>query len=200
MLTHKLAKRDIENKSASTVLTCLACQSYYNNIWSCLNNDHQRHKYPEPGSITKFKTYERTKTILFVIYADFECYIEGLDMVGQNPHKSSTTQYQKHNLSGFCYYIKCFDSSIYKPKLEHYTQQYEGEDITKKFVDLLEEELHDIYQKFKEITPIKMRSADIANYKNATKCYVCNDEFTPENYRVGDHCHYTGTYRGAAHT
>lgn len=100
MLTHKLAKRDIENKSASTVLMCLACQSYYNNIWSCLNNDHQRHKYPEPGSITKFKTYERTKTILFVIYADFECYIEGLDMVGQNPHKSSTTQTKSTTLVG----------------------------------------------------------------------------------------------------
>jgi hypothetical protein len=45
-----------------------------------------------------------------------------------------------------------------------------------------------------------MTSANIANYKNATKCYVCNDEFTPENYRVRDHCHYTGTSRGAART
>ena len=111
--------------------------------------------------------------------------------VGHGRPKSTQVKYhpnQKHNLSGFCYYIKCFDSSIYKPKLVRYTQQYEGEDITKKFVDLLEEELHDIYQKFKEITPIKMRSADIANYKNATKCYVCNDEFTPENYMKITEC------------
>ena len=109
----------------------------------CLNNDHQRHEYPEPGSISKFENYERTQTVPFVIYADFECYIEGLDTVEQNPHKLRTTQYQKHNPSGFCYYIKCFDNSIYKPKLVHYTQQYEGEDITKKFVDLLEEETRD---------------------------------------------------------
>ena len=129
------------------------------NFWPC-----QRHEYPEPGSNTKFKNYERTQTVPFVIDADFECYIEGLDTVEQNPHKSSTTQYQKHNPSGFCYYIKCFDNSIYKSKLVHYTQQYEGEDITKKFVDLLEEEVH-----------------NIANYRNATKCYVRNEGFTPEN-------------------
>jgi hypothetical protein len=58
-----------------------------------------------------------------------------LDAKEQNPDESSTAQYQKHNPSGFCYYVKCFDNTIYKPKLVHYTQQHEEEDITKKFVD-----------------------------------------------------------------
>ena len=166
----------------------------------CSDNDYQRHEYPEPGSTTKlWENYGKTQTGTFAIYADFECYIEGLDTVEQNLNKSSTVQYQKHNPSGFCYYIKCFDNSIYKPKLVHYTQQYEGEDVTKKFVDLLEEEIRKIYNKFKTAKPIKMSSKDIEDYENATKCYVCNGEFTPENHRVKDHCHYTGVYRGAAH-
>jgi hypothetical protein len=165
----------------------------------CSNNDYQRHGYPKPGSTTKFRNYVKTQTVPFAIYADFECDIEGLDTVEQNPNKSSTIQYQKHNPSGFCYYVKCFDNSIYEPKLVHYTQQHKGEDVTKKFVDLLEEETCDIYNRFKFKKPIKMSSKDIENYGKATKCYVCNEEFTQKNHNVKDHCHYTGTYRGAAH-
>jgi hypothetical protein len=81
-----------------------------------------------------------------------------LDAKEQNPDESSTAQYQKHNPSGFCYYVKCFDNTIYKPKLVHYTQQHEEEDITKKFVDLLEEETRDIYNRFKTPVPINMTS------------------------------------------
>jgi hypothetical protein len=122
-----------------------------------------------------------------------------LDAKEQKPDESSTTQYQKHNPSGFCYYIKCFDDSIYKPKLVHYTQQYEGEDITKKFADLLEEETRDIYNKFKFKKPVRMTPMDTKNYKEATTCYACEEEFTLKDYKVNDHCHYTGKYRGAAH-
>jgi hypothetical protein len=164
----------------------------------CSDNDYQRHEYPEPGSTTKFENYEKTQTVPFAIYADFECYIEGLDTVEQNLNKSSTVQYQKHNPSAFCHYVKRFDNSIYKPKLVHYTQQHEGEDVTKKFVDLLEEEIRNIYDKFKTQNPSKS-SKDIEDYKNATKYYTCKGKFTPENHRVKDHCHYTGVYRGAAH-
>ena len=40
-------------------------------------------------------------------------------------------------------------------------------------------------------------------YQNKQKiCYVCKKEFSNDdkkNYRVRDHCHYTGKYRGGAH-
>jgi hypothetical protein len=91
----------------------------------------------------------------------------------QRLDESSTTQYQKHNPSGFCYYIKCFDNSIYKPKLVHYTQQYEEEDITKTFVDMLEEEINNIHSKFKFKVSVIMTSRDIKDYKEATTCYAC---------------------------
>ena len=156
----------------------------------CSNNNYQRHE---------FRNYERIQTVPFVIYADFECYIEGMDTVGRNPNRSSTTQYQKHNPSGFCYYVKCFDNSIYGPKLVHYTQQYEGKDVTKKFVDMLEEEVHDIYNRFKFKEPIRMFFEDIENYERATVCYACRKEFTTKDRKVRDHCHYTGAYRGVAH-
>ncbi|CAB3991572.1 Hypothetical predicted protein, partial [Paramuricea clavata] len=151
----------------------------------CLNNDHCR---------------QEVQTVPFVIYADFECYIEGMDTVGQNPNRSSTAQYQKHSPSGFSYYVKCFDDSVYKPRLVHHTQQYVGEDVTKKFVDMLEEEVRDIYNRFKFKEPIKIFFEDVKNYERATVCYACGKEFTTEDHKVRDHCHYTGAYRGAAHS
>jgi len=36
------------------------------------------------------------------------------------------------------------------------------------------------------------------DFKKQTKCYVCDEEFTPENHACRDHDHLTGKYRGAA--
>jgi hypothetical protein len=38
------------------------------------------------------------------------------------------------------------------------------------------------------------------DFRYSEKCYICNGEFTNSNYKVRDHCHRTGKYRGAAHT
>ena len=37
-------------------------------------------------------------------------------------------------------------------------------------------------------------------YKNSTKCHICYKPFTMKNWKVRDHCHYTGRYRGSAHS
>ena len=40
------------------------------------------------------------------------------------------------------------------------------------------------------------------NYNNQKVCYICKKEFDKsdkKHYKVRDHCHYTGKYRGAAH-
>ena len=36
--------------------------------------------------------------------------------------------------------------------------------------------------------------------QKATTCYMCGCKFSdPGNYKVKDHCHITGNYRGPAH-
>ena len=37
-------------------------------------------------------------------------------------------------------------------------------------------------------------------YKKATKRHICYKPFTQTNLKVRDHCHYTGLYRGPAHS
>ena len=37
-------------------------------------------------------------------------------------------------------------------------------------------------------------------FNKATKCWICKGEFKDDkDYKVRDHCHFTGKYRGAAH-
>ena len=37
-------------------------------------------------------------------------------------------------------------------------------------------------------------------YEKETRCWICKGEFNDDkNYKLRDHCHFTGRYRGAAH-
>lgn len=68
-----------------------------------------------------FKNHKNRMRVPFVIYADFECFTEPIDTCSLDASKSFTHKYQKHNPSGFCYYVKCFDDEIYKVQLVSYT-------------------------------------------------------------------------------
>ena len=45
-----------------------------------------------------------------------------------------------------------------------------------------------------------LTKSQIKEYKRATKCRICFKPFNEEKRRVRDHCHYSGLYRGAAHS
>ena len=38
-----------------------------------------------------------------------------------------------------------------------------------------------------------------ATHREATECVLCNEDFTESNWKVRDHDHRTGEYRGACH-
>ena len=44
-----------------------------------------------------------------------------------------------------------------------------------------------------------LTKSQLKEYKRATKCHICFKPFNEKKRKVGDHCHYTGLYRGAAH-
>ena len=148
---------------------------------------------PKKGTILKFINYHRGEKVPFIIYADFECFIKPIQVCNPDDKSSYTKQYQKHERYSFCYYIKCFDDEIYEPKLVSYT----GEDASQKFVEMLEEDIKIITN-----IPEKMifKIQEEIHYEKETKCWICNGKFDDDkNYKVRDHCHFTGRYRGAAH-
>ena len=129
---------------------------------------------PKKGTMLEFKNYHRMEKVPFIVYADFECFIKPIQSYDPNPknrdgtERSYTKQYQKHEPSSFCYYIKCFDDG---PKLVSYT----GEDAAQKFVEMLEEDI-------REITSIPGKKMIFGKEEKErsdkeTKCWICNGEF-----------------------
>ena len=89
--------------------------------------------YPKKGEILKFKSYEKMHDIPIITYADFECCLKDIDKnIGEK-----TKQFQKHELSGYCYLIKCFNKKII---LRQYTKTSQDEDVSKKFIERLEKD------------------------------------------------------------
>ena len=137
------------------------------------------------NNIIKYNHGEKSMKLAFVKYADLECLLEKISTCINNPNESSTTKINKHTPSGYSIFSHCsFNKS--KNKLNY----YRGKDCMKKFSKDLKEHASKIIDYEEKI------------YHNKQKiCYICKKEFSnneKKNYKVRDHCHYTGKYRGAA--
>ena len=178
------------------------CDRCFNAFWSheslikhleyCGEHEAVKIQMPDKGTILKFKNYDRREKVPFLVYADFECFIKKIQSCGPNDEKSYTKQYQKHEPSSFCYYIKCFDDEVYAPKLVSYT----GEDAAQKFVEMLEEDIKIIANIPKK--EMIFGKEEKERFNKQTKCWICNEKFDVDD-KIRDHCHFTGRYRGAAH-
>ena len=106
----------------------------------CKEHKAVKIKLSEKGTMLKFKNYHRREKVPFIVYTDFECFIKPIQSCDPDDKESYTKQYQKYEPSSFCYYIKCFDDKVYKPKIVSHT----GEDAAQKFVDMLEKDIKEI--------------------------------------------------------
>ena len=152
-----------------------------------------------------FKNYYRKQRVPFVVYADFECFTEKIDTCQPDDGKSFTNRYQKHKPSGFSYLIKCFDDNILAPHLVHYTAESPDDNVPRLFIESLEKDIKEIYNKFKIPKKMVMTREDKIDYKKATHCHICENGISKEGddprfKKVRDHCHLTGKFRGAAHS
>ena len=148
------------------------------------------------NNIIKYKHGEKSMKLPFVIYADLEYLLEKMSTCINNPNESSTTKINKHTPSAYLIFTRCsFDKS--KNKLNY----YRGKDGMKKFSKDLREHVSKIinYEKKEMI----LLTTEEKIYHNKQKiCYICKKEFNnneKKNYKVSDHCHYMGKYRGTAH-
>ena len=80
------------------------------------------------------------------------------------------------------------------PIVRHYT----GEDVEQLFINWLKRNVQEIYQKILP-KPVKITDQEEASHKREITCWICDEKFAHENYKVRDHCHFTGKYRGASH-
>ena len=160
---------------------------------------------PTKNSIPKFQNHLKKLPIPFTTYADFECFTIPVNSCQPNPNKSFTQDYQKHEPSGYCLYIKALDglNTNFKPIV--YTKKTSDEDISKKFIKHVTKLTLQIYQNYyKNPKTMILNSEDQEDFKSARYCHICEkklfrDKITEKILKVSDHCHFTGEYRGAAH-
>ena len=191
---------------------CFICRRCYNPFNSegslakhtdyCSSHKAVKIEMSQEGSVLKFENFVRSMRVPFVVYADFESFTQQLDTSQPNPECSYTKQYQKHIPSGFCYYIKCSDDSVYNQDPVMYTKQSEDEDVAQTFVEMLEKDLKEIYATCGK-AEMAITDEEQQAFEKATTCWIC-EEALEEDYKnkrpVRDHCHFTGEYRGAAHS
>ena len=163
----------------------------------CLKNHAIRIEMPEKGSFVTFIHHNRSIKVPFVVYADFEAFTEEIPTSKQNEKFSFTQKYQRHRPSGFCFKIVCFDER-YNQKPVLFRAKSEDEDISAIFVEMLEQDIKRIQEKFDFSKKMIFSFKDKDDFEKAEICWICQKEFGGEK-KVRDHCHFTGRFRGAAH-
>ena len=135
-----------------------------------------------------------------IIYADSESLIKKTDGCANIPENYSTTKIGKHIPCGYLMsVIWAFDH------IENKHNLYHRKDCMKKFCTSLREYAKNIidFEKKKKIPLIKEEQR---SHQDQKLCYVCRKRILKKlsnsiNYgNVGDHCHYKGKYRSAAHS
>ena len=76
-------------------------EEYYDNY------DAVKLTLPEKGVVEAFKNHKHLMRVPIVVYADFESFTRQIGTCNPDPEKSFTKKYQKHEPSGFCFFVKC---------------------------------------------------------------------------------------------
>ena len=180
---HRLIKSQKTKSKDGKIFICKRCFTHYTkeellekHIKYCSNNQTVAVKMPEPNSYLHFKNNKKQLPVPFVVYADFECFTKPMSSCSPNPKDSYNYNYQKHEPSGFCFYVKGIVPGINITPIT-YTKTSEDDNVTKIFILKLEEVTKGIYNDFyKRFKPLKMSAKDQKLFNEAKTCHICSLE------------------------
>ncbi|XP_064620678.1 uncharacterized protein LOC135483596 [Lineus longissimus] len=172
---------------------------YHEHLDNCVQFECVKVRMPSDGKnnllFTNLKAQQKHQV---VIIADFEC---SLKKVNQNLGEK-TVQNQQHIPNSYAIYIQYDQSQIArKNKMFTYIQQAEDEDIGEHFANTVTSICEQIGSKilFNPKPMDALTQQQQTTYNFARNCYLCDKMFTAQNFKVRDHNHFTGEYRGAVH-
>ena len=162
----------------------------------CKDNQSVRVEMPKQGSTVEFKDGQNQFKVLFIMHADFELILEPMDPVELGfPNQPYTNEVNQHTPSGWCVYSKFAYGDIDNP-----LRTYRGKDCFETFCNYIKGEACRLYHMFPKLPMGPLTKKQWKKYKRSTKCHICYKPFTLRDPKVRDHCHYTGLYRGPAHS
>ena len=157
----------------------------------CRDNEAVRVEMPK-RPIVEYCDGQYQRRVPFVIYADFESILQG---ASNDPRISSTRGVNVHTPSGWCVYSKFAYRDVSNPCV-----QYRGVGCVEKFCEQLISEARRLYESFPQKPMVKLTKSQEKEYDNSKVCHICFKPFEGKDRNVRDHCHYTGMYRGEAHS
>ena len=175
----------------------------------CRSKDSVRVEMPTKNPIVKYADGQYQFKVPFVIYADFESILvpvsgapnNGPRGAGAPPHPemSSTRGINRvanvHQPSGWYMYSKFAYGKVTNP-----LKQYRGRDCISKFCETIMVEAKRLYKSAPKKPMDKLTKEQNVEFVTAKECHICFKKFSSQDRKVRDHCHYTGKYRGAAHS
>ena len=194
--------RSSNNKNEKAQYFCIHCLQGFNEKKSrdehlvyCRDNEAVRKEMPNKKPIVKYSDGQCQFKVPFMMYADFESILEPIQGASNNPNISLTRGVNIHMPSGWCIYSHFSYRKVTNPLAE-----YRGPDCIEKFCKHIIPEAKRLYNSFlgKPMSPLT--KSHLKEYARATECHICFKPFSEEKRKVRDHCHYTGLYRGAAHS
>ena len=162
---------------------------------------------PEGKNFIEFNDFEKMQELPYVIYADFETINKKIDgnknvdedNISCDPVNGGTELKTNHIVSGFTFHTV---SPYFPPR----TVTYRNSDAGKVFLEMIHEEKKRILKEWEDsgCKKIEMNSKEEYHFKRASQCFICKKDFvknpTKIETKVRDHNHFTGKYRGAAHS
>ena len=145
-------------------------------ITYCSSNETVYLNMPSRNTMLCFNNYHKQFPIPFVVYADFKCFTKPINTCRPKPDYSYNYNCQKHEPSGFCFYIKGIVPDItFEPIL--YTKTKSTDDIAVIFVSKLAKVTNKIYNDFyRRPIPLKLTHAEQMSFDKAEICHICKKE------------------------
>ena len=113
----------------------------------------------------------------YYYYYYFEAFTKEIKTIPQNDRVAFTQKYQHHQPSGFCY--KIVGQNIKRCVLFRAT---ENEDVSRKFVEMLEEDIKNIFKQFnfsKKMLPLTTQEQ--TEFIKAKICWICQKRFNEKD-------------------
>ena len=161
----------------------------------CKDNESVRIEMPHKKPVVEYSDEQFQFKVPFIMYADFESILELISRPGNNPRISTTRGINVHVPSGWCICSKFAYGEVKAP-----LALYRGKDCVQKFCDHIIGEARRLYKSFPEKPMEPLTKVQWKDYKKVSSCHICLKPFIEGNPKVRDHCHYSGIYRGVAHS
>lgn len=155
----------------------------------------------EQNANIKFNNIRASMRLPYIVYADFESLIvpindnhcNNITQNGTEKNSQIKGTVSIHQACGYKLIVVSEDGALVKEIL------YRGKDSANHFVTELKNIGDWIIDQYQKNENMILTTQDKTNHYKAKACYLCNGAFTESNFKVRDHNHITGAYRGAAH-